>query len=61
MTIAIVFAGFLMGGGAAAFWKEYLLFKNAVPFEGFPVDQFLEEIYLFMFLFFPFLNFFMAG
>jgi len=58
MTIAIVFAGFLMGGGAAAFWKEYLLFKNAVPFEGFPVDPIFGRdisFYVFILPFFKFL------
>ncbi|TFH41627.1 MAG: hypothetical protein E4G96_05145, partial [Chrysiogenales bacterium] len=32
----VLVAGFMMGGAASSFWKEYLLFKNSVPFAGFP-------------------------
>ena len=38
IALGIVFLGFIMGGTASAFWKEYLVYKNAVPFEGFPAD-----------------------
>src|SRR3990172_9196734 len=38
LAIGVLIAGFMMGGAAASFWKDYLLFTNAVPFEGFPKD-----------------------
>jgi uncharacterized membrane protein (UPF0182 family) len=38
LAIGVLAAGFMMGGAASAFWKEYLLFMNAVPFTGFPKD-----------------------
>ncbi|NLV66775.1 MAG: COG1615 family transporter, partial [Spirochaetes bacterium] len=38
VTAVVIFTGFVMGGGASAFWKEYLMFKNSVPFTGFPAD-----------------------
>ncbi len=38
LAIAVVVAGIIMGGGASSYWQEYLLFKNAMPFTGFPKD-----------------------
>lgn len=38
MTLAVIAVGFIMGGAASIYWKEYLLYQNAVPFEGFPAD-----------------------
>jgi hypothetical protein len=34
----VVVAGVFMGMGASAFWKEFLMYVNAGPFTGFPVD-----------------------
>ena len=38
LAISVLVAGFMMGGAASSFWREYLLYTNAVPFEGFPKD-----------------------
>ena len=40
IIVAVIAVGFLMGSAASSFWKEYLMFKNSVPFdaERFPVD-----------------------
>ncbi|MBP7738579.1 MAG: UPF0182 family protein [Spirochaetes bacterium] len=38
LAVSVVVAGFMMGGAASSFWKEYLMFMNAVPFTGFPSD-----------------------
>ncbi len=38
LAAGVLVAGFMMGGAASSFWKEYLLFRNSVPFEGFPAD-----------------------
>lgn len=39
-ALALIFISFLMGSAASSFWKEYLMYKNAVPFDPskFPVD-----------------------
>ncbi len=58
LTCAIVFIGFLMGGTASAFWKEYLMYKNAVPFDGFAVDPIFGRnigFYVFSLPFYQFL------
>lgn len=58
MTCGIVFLGFVMGGTASAFWKEYLMYKNSVPFEGFPLDPIFNKnigFYVFSLPFFQFL------
>jgi len=47
-----------MGGTASAFWKEYLMYKNAVPFDGFPVDPIFNKnigFYVFSLPFYQFL------
>jgi uncharacterized protein len=57
LAISVLAAGFMMGGAASAFWKEYLLFMNAVPFTGFPKDPvFSMDIGLYVFRL-PFLQF----
>ncbi len=38
LAIGVIITGILMGSAASAFWKEYLMFTNGVPFEGFPKD-----------------------
>ena len=58
LTLIIVFIGFAMGGTASAFWKEYLMYKNAVPFDGFPVDPIFNKnigFYVFSLPFYQFL------
>ncbi len=58
LALAILFGGFLMGGTASAFWKEYLMFKNSVPFTGFPVDPIFNldlGFYVFSLPFYQFL------
>jgi len=58
LTGAIVFIGFLMGGTASAFWKEYLMYKHSVPFDGFPVDPIFNKnigFYVFSLPFYQFL------
>ncbi|MBN1498213.1 MAG: UPF0182 family protein [Spirochaetes bacterium] len=58
LAISVLAAGFMMGGAASAFWKEYLLFKNAVAFTGFPKDPIFSMdigLYVFKLPFFQFL------
>ncbi len=57
MTIGIVLTGFMMGGGASAFWKEYLMFRHGVPFDGFPVDPIFGRNIGFYVFSLPFYNF----
>ncbi len=55
---AIVFVGFLMGSTASAFWKEYLMFNNSMPFHNFPVDPVFKKdlgFYVFSLPFYKFL------
>ncbi len=57
LAISVVAAGFMMGGAASSFWKEYLMFTNAVPFSGFPKDPiFGQDLGLYVFKL-PFLQF----
>ncbi|HPC42227.1 MAG TPA: UPF0182 family protein [Spirochaetota bacterium] len=57
LAISVVAAGFMMGGAASSFWKEYLMFTNAVPFTGFPKDPiFGQDLGLYVFKL-PFLQF----
>ncbi len=58
LTAGVIVVGFMMGGAASAFWKEYLLFQNAVPFEGFPADPIFNldiGFYVFSLPFYQFL------
>ncbi len=57
LALGIVFLGFIMGGTASAFWKEYLVYKNAVPFEGFPADPIFGLDAGFFVFSLPFYNF----
>ena len=38
LAAGVLFIGFIMGGAASSYWKEILLYLNAVPFDGFPSD-----------------------
>lgn len=38
LVLIVVAVGFLMGGAASAYWKEYLIYLNSSPFSGFPKD-----------------------
>ena len=54
---ALVFA-FIMGAAASAFWKEFLMFKNALPFDGFKPDPIFNKdlgFYVFQLPFWQFL------
>ncbi|MCL1833007.1 MAG: UPF0182 family protein [Leptospirales bacterium] len=58
LTCGIIFIGFIMGGTASAFWKEYLMYKNSVPFTGFPTDPIFNQdigFYVFSLPFYRFL------
>ncbi|HRZ28345.1 MAG TPA: UPF0182 family protein [Spirochaetota bacterium] len=55
---SVVLTGFIMGGAASAYWREYLMFSNAVPFQGMPADPvFGRDIgfYVFQLPFYSFL------
>ena len=58
MTVIIVFVGFIMGGTASAYWKEFLMYKNAVPFDGFPLDPIFNKNIGFYVFYLPFYNFY---
>ncbi len=58
VTAVVVVFGFIMGGGASAYWKEFLMFTNGVPFQGFPTDPVFNEdigFYVFSLPFYQFL------
>jgi len=58
LTCIIIFVGFIMGGTASAYWKEYLMYKNSVPFDGFPLDPIFRQnigFYVFSLPFYQFL------
>ncbi len=38
LTAGVIAVGIIMGLGAGAYWKEYLMWKHSVPFAGFPHD-----------------------
>jgi uncharacterized membrane protein (UPF0182 family) len=38
LGIGVIIIGAIMGSTASAFWKEYLMFNSAVPFDGYPAD-----------------------
>lgn len=57
MTIGIVLIGFMMGGGASAFWKEFLMFQHGVPFDGYPADPVFGKNIGFYVFSLPFYNF----
>ncbi len=58
LSAGVVFVAFIMGGAASAFWKEYLMYMNGVPFEGFPKDPIFNldiGFYVFSLPFYSFL------
>ena len=38
LALGVIVVGIIMGSAASAYWKEYLMYTNGVPFEGFPKD-----------------------
>ncbi|MBN2078814.1 MAG: UPF0182 family protein [Spirochaetes bacterium] len=57
LAAGVLVAGFMMGGAASSFWKEYLLFRNSVPFQGFPADPIFNLDLGFYVFRLPFLQF----
>jgi uncharacterized membrane protein (UPF0182 family) len=58
IIVGVVVVGFMMGTGASAYWKEYLIFMNSVPFAGFPRDPIFNMdigFYVFSLPFYKFL------
>ncbi|MFC1670021.1 UPF0182 family protein [Spirochaetota bacterium] len=58
LVIFVIVIGFIMGGAASSYWKEYLLYKNSVPFAGFPKDPIFNidiGFYVFSLPFYQFL------
>jgi uncharacterized protein len=58
LAIGIIILGFIMGAGAGAYWKEYLIYFNSVPFTGFPLDPIFNKdigFYIFSLPFYEFL------
>ena len=43
IAMGIIILGFMMGAGAGAYWKEYLIYFNSVPFNGFPLDPIFSK------------------
>ncbi len=57
LALGVLIAGFMMGGAASAFWREFLLFSNSLQFEDFPKDPlFSMDIGFYVFRL-PFLHF----
>ncbi|MCU0849357.1 MAG: UPF0182 family protein [Spirochaetes bacterium] len=57
LAAAIIAVGFIMGGAASAYWKEYLMFFNGVPFDGAPHDPIFDRDIGFYIFTLPFLQF----
>lgn len=38
LAVGVIFLGYLFGAAASAYWQEYLMFTNSVPFAGFDPD-----------------------
>jgi len=57
IALGVVITGFIMGIGASAYWKEYLIYINAVPFAGFPPDPVFNMDIGFYIFSLPFYNF----
>ncbi|RPI89919.1 MAG: hypothetical protein EHM32_12105, partial [Spirochaetales bacterium] len=57
VSAAVIFLGFIMGTTASAFWKEYIVFQNSVPFDGFPADPIFGKDLGFYLFSLPFYNF----
>ena len=58
IAIGVLVVGFMMGTGASAYWKEYLIYMNSVPFAGFPQDPIFNMdigFYVFSLPFYKFL------
>ena len=58
LALGVIVTGTIMGMGASAFWKEYLMYIHSVPFEGFPPDPIFNHdigFYVFSLPFFRFL------
>ncbi|MFH0976651.1 MAG: UPF0182 family protein [Spirochaetota bacterium] len=58
MAAGIIVLGFIMGAGAGAYWKEYLIYFNSVPFTGFPADPIFNKdigFYIFQLPYYEFL------
>ncbi len=57
LFIGVLIVGILMGIAASAYWKEYLVYKHSVPFEGYPADPIFEMNIGFYIFSLPFLEF----
>ncbi|MDH7553478.1 MAG: UPF0182 family protein [Spirochaetota bacterium] len=58
LAAGVIVLGFFMGLWASAYWKEYLMYKNAVSFSGFPNDPLFNKdigFYVFTFPFYKFM------
>jgi len=58
LALCVIAVAFIMGGAASAFWKEYMMYNNAVPFENFPPDPIFNldiGFYVFSLPFYQFL------
>ena len=58
IALGVIILGFMMGAGAGAYWKEYLIYFNSVPFNGFPLDPIFSKdigFYVFKLPYFEFL------
>ncbi len=57
ITAVVIVIGFFMGLAASAYWKEYLMYANALPFDGFPRDPVFNKDAGFYIFTLPFLQF----
>lgn len=58
LALGVIIAGFIMGFGASANWKEYLIYTHSVPFSEFPHDPIFNldiGFYIFSLPFYEFL------
>ena len=57
LVISVVVIGFIMGGAASSFWKEFLMYWHASPFETMPADPIFGKNMGFYIFELPFYNF----
>jgi len=58
LALGVITVGVIMGSAGSAFWKEFLLFRHGVSFEGFPTDPIFNKnisFYVFSLPFYKFL------
>jgi uncharacterized membrane protein (UPF0182 family) len=57
MGAGVIAVGIIMGSAASVYWKEYLMYSNAVPFSSYPADPVFSKDMGFFIFSLPFYQF----